>query len=165
MPRQSRLADRVAGARGRGAVAPLEKARLGERLAVLAGAEQGDQAQVAGRRVGLGAVEQRDRGRVVATAHGVEAGDEALDVALRLRQRGEVDGLDPLPGVVGRGEYRPTDQSHDVFRTLSAETDDYLAALQELLATGIPAFNSLVRELEIPAVILKRGGGSHLIDC
>ncbi|MCH7791859.1 MAG: glycosyl hydrolase [Planctomycetes bacterium] len=54
------------------------------------------------------------------------------------------------------GNYPPTAQSRQVFEYLSELLDEQLEALDAILDTEIPTFNQMVRELEIPAVILDR---------
>ena len=54
------------------------------------------------------------------------------------------------------GNYPPTAQSRQVFEYLSKLLDEQLEALDAILDTEIPTFNQMVRELEIPAVILDR---------
>jgi len=59
-----------------------------------------------------------------------------------------------LAGVVGGGDARPTDQSVAVFEELSASLQGYLDRLREIVATGVPEFNRLVREADVPALIV-----------
>lgn len=49
----------------------------------------------------------------------------------------------------------PTTQSIDVFNHLSKQVDAQLVTLKNIIATDIAAFNKQVRELEVPAVMIK----------
>ena len=49
----------------------------------------------------------------------------------------------------------PTQQSHDVFNELSGSLDSLLAKYKKITETDLAAFNSLVKNMEIPAVIVK----------
>lgn len=63
--------------------------------------------------------------------------------------------LAALAGVVESADTKPTKQDYDVFDDLSAKLDVQLAKLKDILATDLPAFNKAVKELDVPAVILK----------
>ncbi|MDA1349782.1 MAG: hypothetical protein O3A47_13100, partial [Chloroflexi bacterium] len=60
--------------------------------------------------------------------------------------------LSALAMVVATADGRPTTQSYDVFDELSARVEGRLGMLQEVVASDLPAFTSLVEELGIPAV-------------
>jgi photosystem II stability/assembly factor-like uncharacterized protein len=47
----------------------------------------------------------------------------------------------------------PTQQSLDVFEHLSKQVDDQLSTLKKIIDTDVAAFNKLVRELQVPAVM------------
>ena len=49
----------------------------------------------------------------------------------------------------------PTDQTQAVYRDVAGRIDQQLAKLAELLNTDLAAFNRMVREKEIPAVVVK----------
>ncbi len=63
--------------------------------------------------------------------------------------------LASLARVVGSADARPTKQSYDVFNELSAQLDKQLTALNTVIQEEVPKFNDLVRQQNIPAVILK----------
>ncbi len=63
--------------------------------------------------------------------------------------------LSALAGVVEGTEGRPTEQSYEVFRDLAAKTDRQLGSLRDLLAKDLTAFNQLVSDQRIPAVVAK----------
>jgi hypothetical protein len=59
-----------------------------------------------------------------------------------------------LVSVVAAGDYRPTDQAYAVKQEVTAKIDAHLADLSEVMATDLPAFNQLVRDNAVPAVIV-----------
>ncbi len=63
--------------------------------------------------------------------------------------------LASLARVVASADARPTKQSYDVFNDLSAQLDKQLTALDKVIKEDVPKFNDLVRQQNIPAVILK----------
>jgi hypothetical protein len=65
------------------------------------------------------------------------------------------DKLGYLAGVVASATAAPTDQSYAVWEDLSAKVDAQLAKLKDVLSSDLAAFNTLVREQNIPAVVLK----------
>jgi hypothetical protein len=73
-----------------------------------------------------------------------------LNYPIRLNNK-----LAALLGVVAQADAMPTDQSYVVFSELAARVNDQLQKLAEIMRTDLPAFNKLVREQDIPAVILK----------
>jgi photosystem II stability/assembly factor-like uncharacterized protein len=60
-----------------------------------------------------------------------------------------------LAGIVSSADARPTDQSYEVFKELSAKADEQLARLKDILKKDLPDFNKLVKKAEIPAIIIK----------
>ena len=60
-----------------------------------------------------------------------------------------------LAGVVSRVEARPTDQSYEVFKELSATAREQLAKLKAIWEKDLPAFNELVKKAKIPAILIK----------
>jgi len=57
--------------------------------------------------------------------------------------------------VVSRAETPPTDQSYAVYDELAAQIDAQLQKLGQVMKTDVPAFNQLVRDANIPAVVVK----------
>ncbi|MEQ8771101.1 MAG: hypothetical protein RIB60_11405 [Phycisphaerales bacterium] len=55
------------------------------------------------------------------------------------------------------GDFPPTAQSRAVFEHLKAQLDVQLAAFEEVVTEGIPAFNELVYEQRVPAIVLEDG--------
>ena len=63
--------------------------------------------------------------------------------------------LAALTGVVSRADVRPTDQSVRVFEELSAALQVQLDRLRAIVDADVPAFNKLVRDVGVPAVVPK----------
>jgi len=60
-----------------------------------------------------------------------------------------------LVWIVSSADARPTDQSYEVFKELSAKADEQLTKLKDILKKDLPDFNKLVKKAEIPAIIIK----------
>jgi len=80
----------------------------------------------------------------------IKAGQDALNYPIKLNNK-----IAALTGVVGSADTRPTKQARDVFDELSAELGALLDRYGAIVAHDLPAFNALVRSLDIPAVILQ----------
>jgi hypothetical protein len=57
--------------------------------------------------------------------------------------------------VVARSETPPNDQSYAVYEELAAQIDVQLQKLAQMMKTDLPAFNQLVRDVNIPAIVVK----------
>jgi hypothetical protein len=66
--------------------------------------------------------------------------------------------LAALGGVVASAEAAPTAQSYAVYDELVAQIDAELQKFAQLMRTDVPAFNQLVRDQNIPAVVVKPTG-------
>ncbi|WP_457652102.1 WD40/YVTN/BNR-like repeat-containing protein [Rhodocaloribacter sp.] len=75
---------------------------------------------------------------------------DPLNFPIRLNNK-----LAAVASTASVGDYRPTDQAVAVKNELTAAIDAELAKLRTILETDLPAFNDLVREKAIPAVIVK----------
>jgi hypothetical protein len=71
---------------------------------------------------------------------------------LRLPSRLNVK-LIGLISVVASADAAPPQQAYDVFEHLSGRADEQLVRLKQVIETDVPAFNKLVKEAEVPAVI------------
>jgi len=60
-----------------------------------------------------------------------------------------------LAGIVASSDFRPTDQSYEVFKELSAMADEQLAKLKKIMEKDLPDFNDVVKKAKIPAIIIK----------
>ncbi len=78
------------------------------------------------------------------------SGQDPLNFPIRLNNR-----LSALAGVVAAGDNRPTDQAVAVYNELTGLIDAELATLSTILTTDLPAFNELVREKAVPAIVLE----------
>ncbi|HEY6120877.1 MAG TPA: hypothetical protein VIV66_13030, partial [Pyrinomonadaceae bacterium] len=79
-----------------------------------------------------------------------QSSQDPLNFPIRLNNK-----LAALEGVVTGGEYAPTDQSYAVYEELTGEIDAQLRKLDQIVKSQLPAFNQLVKEQNIPAVIVK----------
>ena len=76
---------------------------------------------------------------------------DPLNFPIRLNNK-----LSALAGVVSQGDYRPTNQAIAVKEEITTLIDAELEKLGDILKNDLPAFNRLVREHEVPAVMLDR---------
>ena len=74
-----------------------------------------------------------------------QSGQDPLNYPIRLNNK-----IAALSGVVGAGEYRPTEQSRAAFTRLSRELDAELAALKKTMDTSLPALNAILRAAGLP---------------
>ncbi len=72
------------------------------------------------------------------------------NVPTRLNQR-----LAFLAGAVASADAAPTKQEYEACEVVSGLVEAQLGALQEIADTDLPAFNDVVRQLELPAVALQ----------
>jgi photosystem II stability/assembly factor-like uncharacterized protein len=63
--------------------------------------------------------------------------------------------LAALQGLVESGDYKPTDQSHAVFKMLSERLDAQFARLDTIVKTELAAFNEQIRRKKLDAVVAK----------
>jgi hypothetical protein len=57
--------------------------------------------------------------------------------------------------VVSQSETPPNEQSYAVYEELVAEISAQLSKLGQIMKTDVPAFNQLVRDQNIPAIVVK----------
>lgn len=79
-----------------------------------------------------------------------QSSQDPLNFPVRLNNK-----LAALGGVVARSETPPTDQSYAVYNALVAQIDAELQKLTQIMKSELPAFNQLVRDQNIPAVVVK----------
>ena len=60
-----------------------------------------------------------------------------------------------LANGISSSDYRPTDQHAEVQRILDGELRTHLAALEGLLSRELPAFNALLRQRNVPNVVVR----------
>jgi len=61
-----------------------------------------------------------------------------------------------LSGVVGSADSAPTGQSYEVFDMLSKAVDEQLAKWKAIVSTELAAYNNLVKQQEVPALMVKQ---------
>lgn len=79
-----------------------------------------------------------------------QSNQDPLNYPIKLNNK-----LAALTGVVGSADTAPTEQSVAVYEELTAKINAQLQKLSEVMRTDLPAFNRVVREQDIPAVIVK----------
>jgi hypothetical protein len=78
-----------------------------------------------------------------------QSSQDPLNYPIKLNNK-----LAALEGVVESADARPTDQSYQVFKDLSARLDAQIARLDAVLKTDLPAFNKLLAGRKLEAVKL-----------
>ena len=78
-----------------------------------------------------------------------KSGQDVLNFPIRLNNH-----LVALAGVVGSADSAPTKQSYEVFDMLSKAVDEQLAKWKEIVSTEVAAYNNLVKQQDVPALIL-----------
>src|SRR5262249_48331750 len=79
-----------------------------------------------------------------------QSSQDPLNFPIRLNNK-----LAALGGVVGSAESAPTAQSYAVYEDLVGQIDAELQKLNKIMKTDVPAFNQLVKEQNVPAVVVK----------
>ncbi len=78
-----------------------------------------------------------------------KSGQDVLNFPVRLNNH-----LVALGGVVGSADSAPTKQSYEVFDMLSKAVDEQLAKWKGIVSTDVAAYNNLVKQQEVPAVMV-----------
>lgn len=78
------------------------------------------------------------------------SGQDPLNFPIRLNNK-----LAALLGVAGGGEWAPTKQAEDVRVELTTQIDAQLVILSDLMENDLPAFNQLVKDKSVDAIMLK----------
>ena len=78
-----------------------------------------------------------------------KSGQDVLNFPVRLNNH-----LVALGGVVGSADSAPTKQSYEVFTMLSQAVDEQLAKWKALVSTDVAAYNNLVKQQEVPAIMV-----------
>lgn len=79
-----------------------------------------------------------------------QSNQDPLNFPIRLNNK-----LAALGGVVGSAEAAPTAQSYMVYDEVAGSIDAQLQRLSQIMKSEVPAFNQLVRDQNIPAVVVK----------
>ena len=77
--------------------------------------------------------------------------EDVLNFPVRLNNH-----LVALGGVVGSADSAPTRQSYEVFDLVSKQVDEQLTKWQSIVSTDLVSYNNLMKQQEVPAVILKQ---------
>ncbi|HEY8147490.1 MAG TPA: hypothetical protein VIK51_01060, partial [Vicinamibacteria bacterium] len=80
-----------------------------------------------------------------------QSNQDPLNFPIRLNNK-----LSALAGVVASADGAPTASSYAVYEDVVGRIDVELARLKQILDTELGAFNQLVREKAVPAVVLKK---------
>ena len=80
-----------------------------------------------------------------------KSGQDPLNYPVRLTNK-----LAYLNSILGNGEFAPTDQVYAVRKELEALIDAELDKYEKVKTEMIPAFNQMVKEKNIDAIILKK---------
>jgi len=114
-----------------------------------------------------GKIKEHEKGKEV-----IEAGKELRkklslveDVLIQSKSKSGQDPLNypilldnkiaALASVVASADARPTDQSYELFKELSAKADEQLSRLKNIMEQDLLAFNELVKKAGIPAIFIK----------
>ncbi|HXI62567.1 MAG TPA: hypothetical protein VNF70_07635, partial [Pyrinomonadaceae bacterium] len=81
-----------------------------------------------------------------------QSSQDPLNFPIRLNNK-----LAALGGVVSQSETPPNEQSYAVYEELVAQINAQLSKLAQIVKTDVPAFNQLVRDQNIPAIVVKPG--------
>jgi len=84
-----------------------------------------------------------------------QSSQDPLNYPIRLNNK-----LAALAGVVGAADAAPTEQAYTVYEELVGKINAQLQTLKQVMATDLPAFNKLVRDQNVPAVIVKTAADS-----
>ena len=79
-----------------------------------------------------------------------QSNQDPLNYPIRLNNK-----LAALTGVVGGSDFAPTDQAYAVYEDLVAKINAQLRKLEDTIRNDLPAFNKMVRDQDIPAVVVK----------
>jgi hypothetical protein len=79
-----------------------------------------------------------------------QSSQDPLNYPIRLNNK-----LAALTGVVGGSDSAPTDQSYAVYEEVVGKINVQLKKLEDVMRTDLPAFNKMVRDQDVPAVIVK----------
>jgi photosystem II stability/assembly factor-like uncharacterized protein len=79
-----------------------------------------------------------------------QSSQDPLNFPIRLNNK-----LAALLGVISRSETPPNDQSYAVYEDLMRQIDAQLAKFATIMKTDVPSFNQMVRDQNIPAIVVK----------
>jgi hypothetical protein len=82
-----------------------------------------------------------------------QSSQDPLNFPIRLNNK-----LAALGGVVSQSESPPNEQSYAVYDELAAEINAQLSKFAQIMKSDVPAFNQMVRDANIPAIVVKPSG-------
>jgi hypothetical protein len=82
-----------------------------------------------------------------------QSSQDPLNFPIRLNNK-----LAALGGVVSQSETPPNEQSYAVYDELAADINAQLSKLAQIMKADVPAFNQLVKDQNIPAIVVKPPG-------
>jgi hypothetical protein len=83
-----------------------------------------------------------------------KSSQDVLNFPIRLNNQ-----LVALGGVVSSADAAPTKQDCEVFEMLSKAADEQLAKWKQIVATDVASYNNLMKQQEVPALILTKAAG------
>jgi hypothetical protein len=84
-----------------------------------------------------------------------KSSQDVLNYPIRLNNE-----LVALAGSVSTADAAPTRQSYQVFDMLKERSDDQVGRWDQVVKTDVAAFNQLVRQQDVPAIILDNSGAA-----
>jgi hypothetical protein len=123
------------------------KTQIEELIAKVGGREKMEEIETEGRRIVAKLSDIED----VLIQSKSKSGQDPLNYPIMLDNK-----LAVLAAVVASSDARPTGASYQVFRELSSRADTQIGQLNLLLKRDIPSFNAMVRDADIPAILIKR---------
>jgi hypothetical protein len=84
-----------------------------------------------------------------------KSGQDTLNYPIRLNNE-----LAALAGTIGSADAAPASQAYEVFNLLKQRSDDQLAKWDEMVKNDIASFNQLVKQQDVPALILDTSAAS-----
>jgi photosystem II stability/assembly factor-like uncharacterized protein len=85
-----------------------------------------------------------------------QSNQDPLNFPIRLNNK-----LAALGGSIAGADAQPTDQQYGVYEDLTGRINAQFDKLKQVMTTGVPAFNKLVQEQNIPAVFVKPAAGGQ----
>jgi photosystem II stability/assembly factor-like uncharacterized protein len=85
-----------------------------------------------------------------------KSGQDVLNFPIRLNNQ-----LVALGGVVASADSAPTQQSYEVFDMLSKAVDEQTTKWKQILATDVSAYNNLVKQQDVPALIVMKSSAEQ----
>ncbi len=83
------------------------------------------------------------------------ASEDPLNFPVRLNNK-----LAALLAAIGEADSQPTASQQQVYEDLATSINAEIGKLKQVIDSGVPAFNKMVREQDIPAITVKAGGTS-----